>query len=221
MRGPDSTAILRRDMNTRRIDTIAMLKAPRIRQAVTRRVNGGSGRSAVNPIPSSDDWTVLHDGTVAVVRVTDYHIDWIRPDGSITSSPKIPTRWARLTDSTKRAIIDSVRALDLAAGIGRDDGAIPLAQRRVYVEPADLPDYKPPFMSGFARADADGDVWVRTNQPAPSAGNTVYDIINRSGVLVDRVQVSSSATILGFGPGVVYLIARGTAGSRISKAPIH
>jgi hypothetical protein len=41
-----------------------MLQAPRIRQAVTRRVNGGSGRQAVNPLPSGDDWTVLDDGTV-------------------------------------------------------------------------------------------------------------------------------------------------------------
>ena len=219
MRGPDSSAILRRDIVTRRIDTIAMLKAPRIRQAVTRRVNGGSGRAAFNPIPSSDDWTVLNDGTLAVIRVSDYHVDWIRPDGRMTSSPAIPTPSARLTDSMKVAIIDSVRANDLRAGIGRDDAALPLAQRRVYVEPADLPDYKPPFISGFARSDARGNVWVRANTPADAA--VVYEVINRNGVVIDRVEIPAGTTILGFGPGAVYLLSRTSAGTRLSKAVLQ
>jgi hypothetical protein len=217
MRGPDSSAILRRDIVTRRIDTIAMLKAPRIRQAVTRRVNGGSGRAAFNPIPSSDDWTVLNDGTLAVIRVSDYHVDWIRPDGRMTSGPVIPTRSARLTDSMKVAIIDSVRSNDLRAGIGRDDAAMPLAQRRVYVEPADLPDYRPPFLSGFTRGDAEGNLWVRANT---ADGAAVYEVINRKGVMIDRVQVPGGSTIVGFGPGVMYLLSHTSAGTRLSKAAI-
>jgi hypothetical protein len=221
MRGPDSSAILRQDVATRRIDTLAMLRAPRIRQAVTRRANGGSGRPAVNPLPSSDDWTVLTDGTVAVVRVTDYHVDWIRPDGRVTSSPKVPTRWARITDSMKVAIMDSVRARDAAAGIGRDDGNMPLAQRRVYVEPADLPDYTPPFTSGFARADAEGNVWVRANQPAPVNGGVVYDVINRKGELVDRVRLPNAVVLAGFEPGAAFLVSRGGGTVRLSKARIH
>jgi hypothetical protein len=221
MRGPDSSAILRQDIGTGRIDTLVMLKAPRIRQGVTRRANGGSGRSAVNPLPSSDDWTVSNDGTVAVVRVADYHIDWIRPDGHVTSSPRIPTRWVRITDSMKVAIIDSVRARDADAGIGRGDGPLPLAQRRVYVEPADLPDYRPPFASGFARTDAEGNVWVRANQPAPINGGAVYDVINRKGELVDRVQLPNVVVLAGFAPGTAFLVSRSGGTVRLSKARIH
>lgn len=220
MRGPDSTALLRQDIATKRIDTIAMLQAPRVRQAVTRRTNGGSGRAAVNPMQSSDDWTVLDDGTIAIVRVRDYHIDWIRPDRSMTSAPKIPTQWMRLTDSTKVAIMDSVRARDAAIGLGRDDSALPLAQRRVYVDPSDLPDYRPPFLSGFTRADAEGNVWVRVNRTAPSAG-VLYDVIARNGQLIDRVEVPNAENVIGFGPGVVYLMSRTGATARLSRASIH
>ena len=34
----------------------------------------------VNPFNMADEWSLLSDGTVAIVRVHDYHIDWIDPD---------------------------------------------------------------------------------------------------------------------------------------------
>lgn len=221
MRGPDSVAVLRRDLATARVDTLVILQAPRVRQAVTRRVNGGNGRPAINPIQSSDDWTLLSDGTVAVVRVRDYHVDWVRPDGRVTSSPKLPMQWRRLTDSMKVAIMDSLHARDAAMGMGRDDGAVPLAQRRVYVEPSDLPDYWPPFAAGFTRGDAEGNLWVRANRAVPPDGSVVYDVIDRNGQLIDRVQIPNGQTLVGFGPGVAYLTSRSGAITRLSKARIH
>src|SRR5262249_17843501 len=56
-----------------------------------------------------DDWTVLPDGSVAILRGADYHIDWIDADGTRTSSPKMPFDWKRLSDDDKAAIIDSTR----------------------------------------------------------------------------------------------------------------
>ena len=221
MHGPDSVAVLRQDLATNRIDTLVMLQAPRVRQAITRRVNGGNGRPAINPIQSSDDWTVLNDGTLAVVRVRDYHIDWVGPDGRVTSGPKIPMQWRRLTDSMKVAIMDSIRARDIAMGMGRDDGPLPLVQRRVYVEPSDLPDYWPPFASGFTRGDAEGNLWVRANRATPPDGSVVYDVIDRNGQLIDRVQIPNSQTLVGFGPGVAYLMSRNGSTARLSKARIH
>jgi len=216
MRGPDSAAILREDLVTRRVDTIAMLQAPRVRQAVTRRVNGGRGKPALNPMPSSDDWALAGDGTIAVVRVRDYHVDWIRPDGHVTSTPKVPADWLRLSDSAKAAIMDSVRARDSTLAATRDDGPAPLVERRVYVEPADLPDYRPPFLSGFARVDAEGNVWVRENR-----SELVYDIVDRNGALVDRVRLPGGTTLAGFGPGLAYLMAHTEHGVRISTARIR
>ena len=37
-------------------------------------------------------------------------------------------------------------------------------------------------------------------------GGSVYDVINRQGVLIDRIQVPPGRVIAGFGPGgVVYI----------------
>ena len=79
-----------------------------------------------------------------------------------------------------------------------------------YVAPSELPDYKPPFFAGAARADADGNIWVRTIPTrALGGGGPVYDVIDAKGTLVDRVQVPARREIRGFGPGgIVYLVSR-------------
>ena len=108
---PDSVAVLAVNLQTRQIDTLGWNKVPRLKMDVQRNENGGvMMRSIANPLPVVDDWAVLSDGSVAFVRGRDYHIDWVRPDGSRESSAKIPFDWRRLSDEDKVALIDSVRA---------------------------------------------------------------------------------------------------------------
>jgi hypothetical protein len=59
-------------------------------------------------------------------------------------------------------------------------------------------------------ADADGNLWIRTSTIVN--GQPVYDIVNRQGVLRDRVQLPPFRTIAGFGPGVVYMAVKDSAG---------
>jgi hypothetical protein len=78
-----------------------------------------------------------------------------------------------------------------------------------FVSPSELPDYKPPFFANSARADADGNLWIRTIPTKAIPGGPVYDVINRERGLVERVQVPAGRTIVGFGPGgVVYLTSQ-------------
>lgn len=206
MVGPDSTAVLREDVATRRLDTLVMVQAARLRQAVTRRGNGlgGFGRPAINPIPAGDEWTVLNEGSVAILRVHDFRVDWVGTDRRIVQGPKIPAPLMRLTESMKVAIMDSVRARDSALAAGRG-APMPNAPPRAYVQPSDLPDYYPPFTMGSARADADGNVWVAENRISSTPGSVVYDVISRAGGLIDRVRIPIRSTLVGFGPGVAYV----------------
>lgn len=93
-------------------------------------------------------------------------------------------------------------------------GPPPLA----FISPSELPDYRPAFSNGSVRADADGKLWVRIMPPKPAAGPE-YDVIDRTGKLVDRVMVPAGTTITGFGPGgVVYLGVRDAAGVHVVRA---
>lgn len=91
-----------------------------------------------------------------------------------------------------------------------------------FVTPDELPDYQPPFFAGAVRADADGNVWIRTIPTRALAGGPVYDVVDGKGELVDRVQLPHGREIRAFGPGgVVYLMSRGTAGTVLERARVR
>ena len=56
--------------------------------------------SEINPMPIVDDWAVLSDGSIAIVRGQDYHVDFLNADGTIAIGDQDPVRLAAL-DATK------------------------------------------------------------------------------------------------------------------------
>jgi hypothetical protein len=108
---PDSAAIVRMDLVSRHMDTLGFIRTPKVKVDVTRDDNGRiTAATQINPLPVVDEWAVLSDGSVAFVRGRDYHLDFVRPDGSGASAAKIPFEWQRLTDEDKVAFIDSLKA---------------------------------------------------------------------------------------------------------------
>lgn len=230
---PDSAPIVRIDLVSRHMDTLAFLRVAQIRLLTTR---DAASRMVVtreiNPLPVLDDWAVLADGSIGIVRGRDYHVDWLRPDGSRSSSPRMPFPWQRLTDDDKAAVVDSAKA---AAARSRATAQPTTANQGspnsggsgtgtrppevIFVLPSDLPDYRPAFFPGAVRADADNNLWIRVTAHGASGGGPVYDVVNSNGELKDRVQVAAGRAILGFGPGgVVYLVGRHSTGTYVERA---
>lgn len=107
---PDSAPILRVALDTRALDTASFFRIPKTSAKVTQNDRGQvSVQMVMNPMPVVDDWTLLPDGTLALVRGADYHVDWLAPDGSRTSTPKIPFEWQRLSDEAKATFLDSAK----------------------------------------------------------------------------------------------------------------
>ncbi len=259
---PDSAPILRVALATRALDTASFFKIPKARASVVQTERGMSVTMMMNPMPVVDDWTLLPDGTLAVVRGADYHIDWLAPDGSRTSTAKIPFEWQRLSDEAKQTFLDSAKVameanraravatngggnMTMAAppaggggggmivmrfdgpgapsggagGTGPGAGGAPMSMPMPainMVPPSDLPDYRPAFGTGATRADLDGNLWIRTSKVAN--GGPVYDVVNRQGVLIDRVSFPFGRVIAGFGPGVIYMGVRDDKGARLELA---
>ena len=242
---PDSSALVRVDLTTRKIDTAGFFKITKTKMNVVQSEKGFSMTSEINPMQIVDDWAVTDDGAIAIIRGRDYHIDWVDADNHITSSAKIPFDWQRLSDEDKVAIIDSTKTAmeaaraKMAAGgnpmaMGAGGGPVTIMQFNtiggdggarkaegaagaglgmsplVFVAPSELPDYRPAISAGSAKPDLDGNVWIRTSATRAGAiAGPIYDVVNRKGELVDRIQVPSGRTIVGFGKGgVVYMMAR-------------
>lgn len=226
---PDSGLIVRADLDARRIDTIARIKTSGSTKLLGREGNGPV-RFSTEPNPLRDEWALLSDGNIAIVRGRDYHVDWIHPDGSMTSSPKLPFDWKRLSDEDKQHLVDSI-STQVAARLGRamapppagtpQGDQTPGLRRRADAPPADRPpmpteyvapdlkdifDYYPPLRQGAVKPDMDGNVWILPATSAQSKnGELVYDVVNAKGNF-HRVRVPLGRSIVGFGKGgIVYL----------------
>jgi hypothetical protein len=316
---PESAFVVAMNIDSRKLDTLGAIRIPKWGMTVKMSPTGGFNFiEQINPLPSQDEFAVLSDGAVALVRSIDYRIDYLNPDGTWSSSPKLPYEWRPLSDSLKRRISDSVRTAQTRtahvsyttalirwvnlygkgypagfkapepyappAGFAKDwkfppgvtfpanyiyacapgeeptiapvsrDAAVeaaaappappvpgappggrpsciptPIANTNPPAPPtmrevgvlhhSELPDYRPPLTQGNAvRADADGNLWIRPVQPRPLPGGPVYDVVNRSGDLVDRIQLPQGYTLVGFGRGrVVYLTMRDATGLHLAR----
>ena len=88
-----------------------------------------------------------------------------------------------------------------------------------FIPANELPDYKPPFFANSTRSDNEGNLWIRTIPTSATAGGPVYDVINRKGEIIERVQVPAGRSIIGFGPGgAVYLLNRDGATATLERA---
>ena len=221
----DTAPIVRADFNRRKIDTIGSFSVKRPPEIVPLpSINGKpAGIITINPIvPASDDWGVMTDGSVAIIRAHDYHVDFIREDGSTFSGPKLPFDWRRLTDSEKHARIDSIqRVIDSVDATGRPYGSTIRAKRtpgqrplidtivpKVQFTPIDeITEYLPPIGANALRPDLQNNVWLLPTTSSQAKGGLLYDVVNRKGELVERVQLPGDRLIIGFGQGDIIICA--------------
>jgi hypothetical protein len=329
---PDSAFVVGIDVDTRALDTIGVVRTQKFSYQIRQSVEGFFSISVLtNPLPVTDEWAVLPNGTVAFIRGRDYRVDYHQPDGTWTSSPKLAFDWQRLEEPDKQRVIDSVKEANrrtqmtsyMAAmirwanmydkpypkdfkaptgfvpqpGLAKEwklppgvmfppnyiyacapgeepkivpqaSGATPgaaLPPGPVRAEPAaipggppggpagtpscipspivvsggvapppptirelstvppdELPDYRPPFAAGAARADADGNLWIRTIPPKPVPGGPVFDVVSPQGEMIDRLQIPVGYTIVGFGKGkVVYMSMRDAKGIHLARVRLR
>ena len=214
MPASDSAPIMRMDLDKRTVDTVTMMKTAVVKQVITGTNQSIRVSSMINPLPSADEWTLTPDGTIAIVRTQDYHIDWVGADGKMTSSPKMPFEWKRITAEEKQQMIDSVKKADadrlakLPPQSPPPPGMfMPPQAPLMIVAPNEIPDFYPPVRAGQVRADFEGRVWILPSTSiAGATGGLVYDVVNREGVIVERVQLPKDRSLVGFGPkGTIYM----------------
>jgi hypothetical protein len=234
---PDSAPIIRADFDRRTLDTVAYLKVARYKIKLVRYLNGFAFQSLIDPLPGTDEWAVLADGTVAIIRNHDYHVDWIRPDGKTESSPKMPFDWRRLTDDEKVRMVDSTRRLidstldarfEQLAKTAAEQGrtllreSAPIMPQEV-VKPSEMLDYIPPVRPGIqVRVDLDGNLWVLPSTSSAAKGGSLFDVVNRKGEVIERVQLPRGRNLHGFAPGgVIYMsVPSSTGWVRLERARI-
>jgi hypothetical protein len=172
-------------------------------------------------LPPVDAWAIFNDGTLAVARAVDYHLELYNNKGEVTRGAKAPYDWRRLTDADKDRMVDSMRVVDsvnlrridslMAAAGGPPPLVPPTAPRRL--PPDEWPSFYPPFQAINPTTlplrmatDLNDRIWVAESKAAPTDSTQVYGVFDRKGAFVDRVRIPARHTLVGFGPGnAVYL----------------
>lgn len=230
VRRHDRAPVLRANLETRTIDTIGNIRIAGARTQTTALPRGGFRTTiALNPMATIDDWAVLSDGTIAMVRGQDYHIDWIRPDGSKFSTPKVDFPWKAITEAEKQALFAvAAEAMTRNAATTRailsqsSNAAAPSPVQYVSVPISEYADYHPPIRTAGVKADLDANLWVLTSATTNAApGESVYDVFNNRGELTQRVRVPKSKQIAGFGKGgVIYLMTLDIGGYELQRTKV-
>jgi hypothetical protein len=200
-RQPTDSAAIERWSSACRADTLAWVPAHR---APSR--SGGTP----DPFPARTQWAVAPDGRVVIVRHAPYRVDIVARDGRRRDGAPIPFARVRVTEAVRQQWRDDEQRPQAAITITRATGSVATSMMRKpsYTEPDEWPEYLPPFLGDAVQVATDGSAWVQ-RATAPDE-NPLYDVIDATGRLAERVRLAARSRIVGFGRGTVYVIRRGT-----------
>ncbi len=208
----DSGNVLRLDLESEVVDTVARVKLSDRTEATT----GGAfnTNTRISPIPLSpvDSWGVAPDGRMVVVRSGGYRVEWIQSDGSVTSGPE--NSYEPVTIGRAEMEAWRQRRSEGGGGLGIsvmnvNDVMTMTASRGGASEEEDLESYEwpevmPAFFDGPIPVDAQGRAWVRRHQPAGQAPR--YDVFGPDGTVVLVVALGDGRRVVGFGTAHAYVV---------------
>jgi hypothetical protein len=192
--------LLRWDPAAGRTDTLGTVTFPPMQPAGPGEVRISIGGGAYQP---RDDWAVLPDGRVGLVRAVDYQVEWLGGPRPVTG-PKIPYTPVKVGDDEKNAWADQMASRGMIVEIenGRRRTRRP---PRPNIDRMTWPEAMPAFTGSRAvLAAPNGELWVRRAQAASADGAT-YDVFDQHGRLVRQVALTGDRVVLGLGPGVAFV----------------
>jgi hypothetical protein len=160
---------------------------------------------------SSDAWTVLPDGRVAVLRDGVYQVRFVTDAGRETLGPVIPYVAVPITATERKAMVDSLRAgMDKMITASRKafsaaaaSGKAPPKFEAEVLEPSQWATTKPAYTALLSAPD--GRLWVALS--GPTGSRTVrFDVLSGTGALLAHIQLAPGETLAGIGRGTVYTV---------------
>jgi hypothetical protein len=206
----DSGAILRWDRVRNSFDTLAKLKLGEVKVSSTGGQNSRSVSMRPVPLSPEDVWAVAPNGKVALVRASDYHLEWVGQGGQVTRGPATAWRPVPIKDADKREYTADMRNNGLSTQVMSENGRMSVRMGRGNLgrgrDQEAIPDLEWPSSKPAARSvrvSPAGEAWVERHVAAGSPRQ--YDVFGMDGKLARRVILPEGRRLVGFGNGVVYL----------------
>jgi len=192
----DSAAVIMTAPAFESLDTVARLAPLELAE-----VAGDAGRRyEPRALSGTDQWGVLHDGSVWVARVFENRVDWRAPDGTWARGDPLPDRVLEVTQYDRELFYRKFPP-----------------ELRATAEQLPFAAVKPPFEAAFTSPN--GTVWLeKSRAPADSARR--YHEVDRAGRLTRDIRVPGPGRIVAVGAEAVLVAERVTDGTRFIAFPI-
>ncbi|MDX2263016.1 MAG: hypothetical protein SFU84_15090 [Gemmatimonadales bacterium] len=149
-----------------------------------------------------DIWALAPDGWTAVVSAAPYRVRWFPPTGTPRDGPTLPFTPLPVTKADRDAVLTgngSPSRLPQLGSTGSNGRTVTPARSTPL-----FADAKPPFAMQIPRMDRAGRIWIARH--VPHGEGPVYDVIDRRGVVVDRLRIPKATQVIGFGSKALYLL---------------
>jgi hypothetical protein len=201
--------LLRLDRRRDRFDTVASIRNERFgtqRGQPQLRAGGASfGMVVSGPWPVKDEWVATSDGWIAVAHNEPYAVEWTSPAGVTTRGQPIAYAPVKVTEVERQRWREQQSAN--AGTLTTRDASGKEEVRKIPVpEPEKWPEQMPAFSgTGSVIAAPTGTVWIRRLGPA-GARTLTYDVVDRKGAVIERVEIPADHSVVAFGRGMVYVV---------------
>jgi hypothetical protein len=192
--------LIRWDRAAKRFDTLTVVHFAPMQPGGPGQLRISLSGGAYEP---RDAWAVLPDGRVGLARATDYHVEWLGAAQPVVG-PVVAYDPVKIGTDEKNAWADQLasRGLMVTVENGRRRTTRP---PRPDITKMEWPEVMPPFTGNRSvLATSDGELWVRRAQQA-KAKDALYDVFDARGRRVRQVVLPGNRSVLGFGPGVVFV----------------
>jgi hypothetical protein len=156
--------------------------------------------TAPTPFAAGDDWNVFADGRVAVVRISEYHLEVLASRTERVTGAPVPFDRVPIGEREK----DEWRAAS-----GRTTRRMTVNGQEIAVppppEPTEWPTTKPPFSPGATWIAPNAEVWVMRSRAANDSV-PVADVFDDQGRRVGSVRLPAGTRLVGFGAASAYLV---------------
>lgn len=211
----DTSAVLRLDPARKAIDTLSTVRigSPAMQMSGDMQKGTGAVRMVMPAYPIVDEWGLLPDGRIVVVRGDTYSLEFISGPGVVASRVKVPYEPVKVVPQDKVKLREAreemqkevSRAMAGASAMIPKGKSAPKMPSMAVDEPTDWPAVKPAFGQGALKIAPDGEIWISRLREAAFDGQS-WDVFTKAGVLRMRVDLPAKAKLVGIGARHVYAV---------------
>lgn len=208
----DTSSVLRLDPAKKVVDTLSWVRIGSPGMKMSGDVSKGTGamRLTVPAFPVVDEWGLLPDGRIVVVRSDTYSMEFITGPGATTTRVTVPYERVKVTNQDHARFRKQREDMqkEIRKVVAGASASMPQARGKMpsmaVDEPTEWPAVKPAFGQAALKVAPDGEIWISRLRDAAFEGQS-WDVFTPAGVRRMQFDLPAKHALVGIGTKHVYV----------------